>query len=349
MSNKTASKNNKLMEQIYIQHKDQLYNYILRLSNDQHLAQDIVQHTFYKVLSDPEITRVKHLKAYLFAIAHNKLKDEWKRKPTVPFDGDDTMQDTPDFKTGATPEEITEAGTSNTSVEKTIRQMPKNFSELMLLRYTEDLSIAEIAEITHRSVTDIKVSLHRARLKFEALHTASMYSKIAVSRNRCETVQELLLPFHDNDLTTEQLIRVNKHITKCNICAKDAAEMKRTRQLFVALPLIPFPLAFDEFSRQMLQLSSATTAGVQASDGAANIAENSSANGEVITQTIEQTVRIKIAAGIAGAVILAGSGLYLAGMDSDPATSTQTDEKTFLNNRNHKQKRPLIKIRDQSF
>jgi len=327
MSNKTASKNSKLMEQIYIQHKDQLYNYILRLSNDQHLAQDIVQHTFYKVLSDPEITKVKHLKAYLFTIAHNKLRDEWKRKPTVPFEGDDTMQDTPDFKAGATPEEITESGTSNTAVEKTIRQMPPNFSELMLLRYTEDLSVAEIAEITQRSVTDIKVSLHRARLKFEALHTTSMYSKVAVSRNRCETVQELLLPFHDNDLTTEQLTLVNKHITKCNICTKDAAELKRTRQLFVALPLIPFPLAFDEFSKQMPQLSPATTAESQTGDEAANVATHSSANSEVITQTVGQTVRIKIAAGVAGAVILAGSGFYLAGQDSGLSSSTQTGTK----------------------
>lgn len=344
MSNKTSSKNNKLMEKIYIQHKDQLYNYILRLSNDQHLAQDIVQHTFYKVLSDPEIARVKHLKAYLFTIAHNKLKDEWKRKPTVPFEGDDTMQDTPDFKAGATPEEITEAGTSDTSVEKTIRQMPKNFSELMLLRYTEDLSIAEIAEITQRSVTDIKVSLHRARLKFETLHTASMYSKVAVSRNRCETVQELLLPFHDNDLTTEQLARINKHIVKCNICAKDAAEMKRTRQLFVALPLIPFPLAFDEFAKQMPQLSPATTATEsQANDGAASAATNYSANSEVITQAVGQTVRAKIAAGVAGAVILAGSGFYLAGQDDGLASNTQTDRKKTPEQQEPQAKTPVDK------
>ncbi len=328
MSNKTSSKNKKRLEKIYIQHKDQLYNYILRLSNDQNLAQDIVQHTFYKVLSDPEIAKVKHLKAYLFTIAHNKLKDEWKRKPTVPFEGDDTMQDTSDFKVGATPEEITEAGTSDTSVEKTIRQMPRNFSELMLLRYTEDLSIAEIAEITQRSVTDVKVSLHRARLKFETLYTASMYSKIAVSRNRCEIVQDLLLPFHDNDLTTEQLTRINKHIIKCDICTKDAAEMKRTRQLFVALPLIPFPLAFDEFSKKMPQLSPATTTTEsQVNDGSASVVTNYSANSEVITQTVGQTVRAKIAAGVAGAVILVGSGFYLAGQDDSLASNTQTDRK----------------------
>jgi len=307
------------IEAIYKQHKDHIYNYIYRMCNDPQLAMDVVQQTFVKVLSKPEVLEVEHLKAYLFTIARNKLHDEWKQKTTVSLDGDDVTVNEIEADSADAADLSLEKQASKSAVVNAIKLLPYNLRELMLLRYTEDLSIAEIADVTKRTLTDIKVSLHRARLKFEEKLTAQMYSKIAIARDRCKQLTELLLPYGGNNIPEQQLAAISKHIVKCDLCAKDTAEMKRSRQLFTGLPLIPFPIGFDEMLK-LLPPTSVTAPETTPTVENVSTAKTSSDSSTVMS-TVEKSITTKAVVSTAAVAVLVGSlGLFL-NTEKSPSTS----------------------------
>lgn len=238
---------NKLVEQLYREYKDHVYSYVLRLTGEKELAADITQQTFVKLLGDVNLSQVQNPKAYLFTMARNALYDEWKRKKErLLHDGEEmqlaAMPDDPlDI-----PANQAEQQDMQDKVEQAIGLMKPKFRELMLLRYTEDLSVEEIAGITGRSTNDVKVNLHRARLSFDKDFTYLMYSRVAKSRERCNTIGELLTPYSEREMPSEQIEIVARHLGHCQLCAKDMDEMKRDRKLFAAIPFIVAPLAFDD-------------------------------------------------------------------------------------------------------
>ena len=238
-----------VVEKIYRDHKDHIYNYIQRLCNDAELSNDIVQTTFIKLLSDPNIVGVEHLKAYLFTVARNTLFDEMKRKKPVYFENSEQAElaaGNDDISLHDQAEEQVLAK----AVDKAIAHMPEKFRELMLLRYTEDLSIQEIADITQRNISDIKVNLHRARLAFENRFTATMYTKVATSRKRCDTLIGMIASYGDNDIPMGEIPKIETHIAKCANCNEDAAQMKRRRELFALLPLLVAPEVWHDIMKE---------------------------------------------------------------------------------------------------
>jgi RNA polymerase sigma-70 factor (ECF subfamily) len=259
------------------------------------LAHDVTQQTFLKALLDPAVERLESPKAYLFTVARNTLYDEWKRKKErLLADGEEDMVHAMPDDPLQNPQEQVASTDLRNKVEAAIGRMRPTYRELMLLRYSEDLSIEEISQVTGRGLSDVKVNLHRARLAFDQDFTALMYSRVARARGKCEEIATLLAPFEERELPAEQIKLVDQHLVSCKLCADDAGEMKKRRELFIALPLIPAPLALDQAIQQALVpgAKSAAVAG-----GAKSAASGAMA---------------KLAAAIGVAAVLAGGGYYLA-------------------------------------
>ncbi len=252
-----------IVENIYREHKDHIYNYIHRMCNDSELSHDIVQATFIKILSDPKIADVEHHKAYLFTVARNNLFDEMKRKKPVYFEDSEQLQDVVGVDEDISLHDQTEEQILAKVIDKAITNLPEKFRELMLLRYTEDLSIQEIAVITDRKLSDIKVNLHRARLAFENRFTATMYSKVAASRKRCDTLIGMIATYGDNDIPMVEIPKIEMHIANCASCNEDATEMKRRRELFALLPILIAPGLWDDIMKEAQASTQAQDASTQ--------------------------------------------------------------------------------------
>lgn len=304
------------LDRLYREHKHHVFNYLSRLTRDRELAQDVTQQTFLKAFADPNIHALESPKAYLFTIARNTLYDEWKRKKEALLaDGDDEraleMADDP----METPHEQAAALDLRGKVEAAIGLMRPKFRELMLLRYGEDLSIEEIAAVTGRGVSDVKVNLHRARLAFDKDFTALMYSRVAGARGKCEQIARLLAPYEDRELPEGRIQIVNDHLDTCALCADDAEQMKKRRELFVAIPLIPAPLALDRAIEESLVGQAAKTV---------------STTGNTVTATatkaiVAQSLALKIAAVTAIAVAVGTAGYWFIGRQvMPPAPSPET-------------------------
>jgi len=307
------------LESLYRDYKDDVFNYLYRISADYDLAMDITQITFTKAFQDAKLTDVTHIKAYLLTIGRNALYDEWKRKKEVTLSAEESALNEPaDDPLDRPLQQVAQADMQG-KVESTITLMKPHLRELMILRYTEGLSIREIALITQRTESDVKVSLHRARIRFERDFEIQMYSRVAKSRDRCDELNRLLAPYEDRELPAETLKTVDKHLASCDICEQDKQTMKRQRELFAALPLIPAPLALDE------RMADVFHPGVSAPPE--DQTPPTSSDPGISTVSAIQTTTTKWLAGVTAAAILGGAATILL-KDNQPDTPLQPGHPT---------------------
>ncbi len=128
------------------------------LLGDRHLAQDIVQETFiraYKKMDSFRGERQGSEKAWLTRIAVNLCRDE-RRKKWFRFE-DRTIP--VEMMTLSAPEASEEAQ----QLYAAVQTLPQKYREVILLRFYQDLTAPEIAEILHQATGTIYHKLTRAQ------------------------------------------------------------------------------------------------------------------------------------------------------------------------------------------
>lgn len=159
-----------------------LFNFVCRFLNDYDAASDILQHVFTQCyLSLPKLRTGEPLKPWLFRVARNRCLDELRRKRGIPFselqipdEGDELspLEVIPD--TSPLPEDIAEQHDLQDMLQKAIATLPEKFREVVLLRYTAQLSFAEIAETLHMPEATAKTYFQRAKPRLRAQLTELM-------------------------------------------------------------------------------------------------------------------------------------------------------------------------------
>ena len=158
--------------ELYSRYADDVYRFACWLSGNPEVARDITSETFVRALTAPEEPRMDTVKAYLFAIARNLHRKQWRRdsrKETL----DEMMADqtpTPD-----------QAMVHHEDFERTMEAMktlPEIDRTVLLLRAEEDLSYQDIAATTGLSIAAVKVKVFRARVKLAALLKPKLGEKV---------------------------------------------------------------------------------------------------------------------------------------------------------------------------
>jgi RNA polymerase sigma-70 factor (ECF subfamily) len=148
---------------LYSRYAGDVYRFAHWLSGNSHDAQDITAETFVRAWTAPQEPRLESVKAYLFTIARNLHRKQWRR--TMRHEAlDETMPDP-----AAAPDE---AAANHEEFQQTlaaVHALPEMDRTVLLLRAEEDLSYEDIAAITGLSVTAAKVKVFRARAKLAAL------------------------------------------------------------------------------------------------------------------------------------------------------------------------------------
>lgn len=160
-----------------------LFNFICRFLNDHDAAADILQHVLTQCyLSLPNLRTGDPLKPWLFRVARNRCLDELRRKRGIPFSEFRTSEDIDDDlspleiipDTSPLPEEIAELHDLQAILQKAIATLPPKFRDVVLLRYTAQLSFAEIAEALHMPEATAKTYFQRAKPQLRALLTEQL-------------------------------------------------------------------------------------------------------------------------------------------------------------------------------
>jgi RNA polymerase sigma-70 factor, ECF subfamily len=149
---------------LYERYVTRIYNYIYYRTGNQFEAEDLTERVFYRALG--RIGSYKNMgvpfSAWLYRIAHN-LVANWhrdnSRRHEVPLEdfGQNIGHD-------EHPESSLITNMENEELIKTLRQLPAERQQLIILKFVEDLSNAEIAIIMGRSEGAIKSLYHRTLL-----------------------------------------------------------------------------------------------------------------------------------------------------------------------------------------
>lgn len=155
------SNSEKAFSVLYDRHSQRLFAYCKRFLNNREAAQDIFQEAFVKFYNSSKKDRVMtNVPAFLLRIARN-LCLNYKRTEVFHTTFEDYMTDTSTFSS--------EENTSDliSLVKIAIEQLPEEYKEPFILREYEGLGYADIADITGESLSNIKVRIHRAKLRIK--------------------------------------------------------------------------------------------------------------------------------------------------------------------------------------
>ncbi len=146
----------------YKSSKDGLFAYLLRMTGDYHLACDLVQESFTRYLRRYS-SNGPNSRSLLYTIARNAAMDAFRKPKTDSFDSDGH----PDHRNN--PEQQLDDRQTYDKMMAAIHQLSIKDRELISLIAGADLSYVEIGKILDLSVANVKVKVHRARLRLKEI------------------------------------------------------------------------------------------------------------------------------------------------------------------------------------
>ncbi|RLD57456.1 MAG: RNA polymerase subunit sigma-24 [Bacteroidetes bacterium] len=146
------------LETLINRHKKRVYTYIFLIVKKQHLAEDIFQDTFIKVIKSLRQGKYKdegRFVSWVLRIAHNLVIDYYrKEKHLKVYSNDDNEIDifnSQKFSEKTIEEDIISDQISQ-EVKLLIEELPEDQKEVIILRHYAGLSFKEIAEQTNVSI-----------------------------------------------------------------------------------------------------------------------------------------------------------------------------------------------------
>ena len=144
------------------QHVKRIYNYIYYRIGSEADAEDLTARVFHRAFGriDKYVDRGVPFNAWLYRIAHN-LTANWYRDTLRRHEVSlDEHFDLP--QQGDSPEKTLELNQEKEMLLRAIRRLPADRQQLLLLKYLEDLSNNQIAQIMGKTEGAIKSLYHRS-------------------------------------------------------------------------------------------------------------------------------------------------------------------------------------------
>lgn len=160
---------------VFREHQHTIYNYLLRLTQNQAEAQDLTQEAFIRVHhSLPTFRGEASLTTWLYRIATNVSFDHFRRNATrqaktaLPLDGAEGTQAWVIDETPSSPEQQAIQSEMSACVQRFIQRLPPTYRAVLVLHDLQGLKNPEIADVLGCSLDTVKIRLHRARNKLRA-------------------------------------------------------------------------------------------------------------------------------------------------------------------------------------
>ena len=145
----------------YKKQKEKLFSYLVRNTGDYHLSMDIMQESFTRYLE--KYTNETGNTSLLYRIASNAVSDHFRKakriKPLEPYLNEGHVFQEDDL----------EIRQEYRQVLIYMKSLEEDEREILALVLTEDLKYSEIASIVGISEGNVKVKVHRARLKLKKM------------------------------------------------------------------------------------------------------------------------------------------------------------------------------------
>lgn len=151
----------------YDQYVAQIYRFIMLKVSDQQIAEDLTQDVFLKTwqhLVDQK--SLTHFKAFIFRVARNVVIDHYRQsgKQNIPLEH---IAETADEEVNI--DKSLEIKVEIEQLLQILQKLKTEYQEILILRFVEEMSFDEIAEILQKDKNNVRVTLHRALTKLKQL------------------------------------------------------------------------------------------------------------------------------------------------------------------------------------
>ncbi|MBI2682825.1 MAG: RNA polymerase sigma factor [Acidobacteriales bacterium] len=154
-----------LLDRLIEQYQHRLLRYLMFLTGRQEVAEDLFQETWVRVLErGAQYNGRSRFDTWLFAIARHLVIDASRKKTTLSleaFTEPDHGVPMEIAAAGPSPLEDTERRELAESLGRALARLDGVQREVVLLRFQEEMSLDEIAEITESPLSTVKSRLYR--------------------------------------------------------------------------------------------------------------------------------------------------------------------------------------------
>jgi RNA polymerase sigma-70 factor (ECF subfamily) len=147
--------------EFYRRHQHVLLNYLVRLTGDTALAMEIAQESFTRCLSRYGSGKLNRV--LLFKIARNAWIDEIRRQKRF------TGFKEEEHPAARNPEKHLQIRAEYQRVMAAMERLEQEEREILAMRVSTKLTYREIAAISGLNETNVRVKVHRARVKLKQL------------------------------------------------------------------------------------------------------------------------------------------------------------------------------------
>ena len=150
-------------EQIYTTYFRDVYLYIRKMSNDEHIAEEITSETFFKAMKSIDSFRGDcDIRVWLCQIAKNCYSSYLKKAgQTESIDNEEIAKLSTSFE-----EQLFRHDTTM-QIQKILHDVPEPYKEVFMWRVYAELSFKQIGQIFGKSENWACVTYHRARNKIK--------------------------------------------------------------------------------------------------------------------------------------------------------------------------------------
>jgi RNA polymerase sigma-70 factor (ECF subfamily) len=154
-----------LLDHLIEQYQHRLLRYLVYLSGNRELAEDLFQETWIRVLERGHQYDGKHeFSTWLYAVARNLTIDYLRKKSPVSLDGlmeDEQHAPLEPADTRPSAWEVVQQHEQAERISAALVSIPAEYRETVVLRFQEGLALDEIATVTGARLGTVKSRLYR--------------------------------------------------------------------------------------------------------------------------------------------------------------------------------------------
>ncbi len=158
------------LENLINRHQRKLFSYIMLIVKDKHLAEDVFQDTFIKIIKTLRAGAYNEEGKFLpwaMRIAHNLIIDFFRKSKRMPIKENSEEYDL--FETLKVYEDTVEdkmiVGQIHEDVKRLIEYLPEEQKEVLKMRHYKDMSFKEIA-----LETDVSINTALGRMRYALIN-----------------------------------------------------------------------------------------------------------------------------------------------------------------------------------
>jgi len=175
-----------LFTQLLESNRDRVYNQAFYCLRDPEDAQDVTQEAFVKLWRNYENIAPDKAAGWLMRVNHNLCIDLIRRRQSqrknFGYPDPDVLERLPDVESGNRIEETLRLDQQQRTLLDAMDTLPPETRSVMMMHYFQEMKLQEIAEVVGKTVSALKVQIHRARKSLRLVLSATSEPGLGIKR-----------------------------------------------------------------------------------------------------------------------------------------------------------------------